>query len=64
MSNLLAIKKSSNSSTYTTLSRTDDFNSLDLAEKLKYLISARTAIEKEISYVEKDLQSFVERRNF
>lgn len=51
MTNLLAIKKSSSSSTYTTLSRTDDFNSLDLAEKLKYLISARTAIEKEISYV-------------
>ena len=64
MSNLLEIKKSSNSSTYTTLETTADYNSLDLAEKLKYLISARTAIEKEISYVEKDFQSFVDRRNF
>ena len=54
MSNLLEIKKSGNSSTHTTLETTSDYNCLDLSDKLKYLISARTAIEREISYVERD----------
>jgi len=43
---------------------TADYDRLDFSEKLKFLIKTRTVIEKEISWVEKDLQKFVSKRKF
>ena len=61
MSNLLEVKKIASVPTLVT---TADYNRLDFAEKLKFLINTRTAIEKEINWVEKDLGKFVSKRNF
>jgi hypothetical protein len=41
---------------------TSNYNALDFSEKLKCLVNIRTAIEKEISWVEKDLGKFVSKR--
>ena len=59
MSNLLEIKKVGNNPVLVT---TSDYNALDFSEKLKCLVNIRTAIEKEISWVEKDLGKFVSKR--
>ena len=61
MSNLLEVKKIAIGSTLVT---TADYNRLDFTEKLKFLIKTRTAIEKEINWVEKDLGKFVSKRKF
>ena len=61
MSNLLEIKKVGNNPVLVT---TSDYNALDFSEKLKCLVNIRTAIEKEISWVEKDLGKFVSKRKF
>jgi len=61
MSNLLEIKKVAN---VPTLVATADYDRLDFSEKLKFLIKTRTVIEKEISWVEKDLNKFVSKRKF
>jgi len=61
MSNLLEIKKVGNNPVLVT---TSDYNALDFSEKLKCLVNIRTAIEKEISWVEKDLGKFVTKRKF
>ena len=61
MSNLLEVKKIASGPTLVT---TADYNRLDFTEKLKFLISTRTAIEKEINWVEKDLGKFVSKRKF
>jgi|TARA_R110002033_G_scaffold93831_1_gene143066 hypothetical protein len=61
MSNLLEIKKVGNNPVLVT---TSDYNALDFSEKLKCLVNIRTAIEKEINWVEKDLGKFVSKRNF
>jgi|TARA_R110000868_G_scaffold267840_1_gene527090 hypothetical protein len=61
MSNLLEVKKIASGSTLVT---TADYNRLDFTEKLKFLIKTRTAIEKEINWVEKDLGKFVSKRKF
>jgi len=39
-------------------------NRLDFSEKLKFLVKTRTVIEKEISWVQKDLEKFVNKRKF
>jgi hypothetical protein len=61
MTNLLEIKRVGNTPVLVT---TSNYNSLDFSEKLKCLVNIRTAIEKEISWVEKDLQKFVSKRKF
>ena len=61
MSNILEVK---NIASGPTLVTTADYNRLDFTEKLKFLIKTRTAIEKEINWVEKDLGKFVSKRNF
>mgnify|MGYP003628076329 FL=1 len=61
MSNLLEVKKIASGPTLVT---TADYNRLDFTEKLKFLIKTRTAIEKEINWVEKDLGKFVSKRKF
>ena len=61
MSNLLEVKKIASGSTLVT---TADYNRLDFTEKLKFLIKTRTAIEKEINWVEKDLGKFVSKSKF
>ena len=61
MSNILEIKKVAS---VPTLVATADYDRLDFSEKLKFLIKKRTVIEKEISWVEKDLQKFVSKRKF
>ena len=61
MSNILEIKKVAS---VPTLVATADYDRLDFSEKLKFLIKTRTVIEKEISWVEKDLQKFVSKRKF
>ena len=61
MSNLLEIKRVGNTPVLVT---TSDYNALDFSEKLKCLVNIRTAIEKEINWVEKDLGKFVSKRNF
>ena len=59
MSNLLEIKRVGNTPVLVT---TSNYNALDFSEKLKCLVNIRTAIEKEISWVEKDLGKFVSKR--
>jgi hypothetical protein len=61
MTNLLEIKRVGNTPVLVT---TSNYNALDFSEKLKCLVNIRTAIEKEISWVEKDLQKFVSKRKF
>ena len=61
MSNILEIKKVAS---VPTLVATADYDRLDFSEKLKFLIKTRTVIEKEISWVEKDLQKFISKRKF
>ena len=61
MSNLLEIKRVGNIPVLVT---TSNYNALDFSEKLKCLVNIRTVIEKEISWVEKDLQKFVSKRKF
>jgi hypothetical protein len=61
MSNILEIKRVAS---VPTLVATADYDRLDFSEKLKFLIKTRTVIEKEISWVEKDLQKFVSKRKF
>ena len=61
MSNLLEFKKVNSTPTLVT---TSDYNSLDHSEKLKCLINVRTAIEKEINWVEKEFGKFVSKRKF
>ena len=61
MTNLLEIKRVGNTPVLVT---TSNYNALDFSEKLKFLIKTRTVIEKEISWVEKDLQKFVSKRKF
>jgi len=61
MSNILEIKKVAS---VPTLVATADYDRLDFSEKLKFLIKTRTVIEKEISWVEKDLEKFVNKRKF
>ena len=61
MSNILEVKKIASGPTLVT---TADYNRLDFTEKLKFLIKTRTAIEKEINWVEKDLGKFVSKRKF
>lgn len=61
MSNILEVKKVNGS---TTLIPSSNYNSLDFAEKLKCLINLRTAVEKEISWIERDLGNFVKKRKF
>jgi hypothetical protein len=59
MTNLLEIKRVGNTPVLVT---TSNYNALDFSEKLKCLVNIRTAIEKEISWVEKDLGKFVSKR--
>lgn len=61
MTNLLEIKRVGNTPVLVT---TSNYNALDFSEKLKCLVNIRTAIEKEISWVEKDLGKFVSKRKF
>ena len=61
MTNLLEIKRVGNTPVLVT---TSNYNALDFSEKLKCLVNIRTVIEKEISWVEKDLQKFVSKRKF
>jgi hypothetical protein len=61
MTNLLEIKRVGNTPVLVT---TSNYNALDFSEKLKCLVNIRTAIEKEISWVEKDLGKFVTKRKF
>lgn len=61
MSNILEIKKVES---VPTLVATADYDRLDFSEKLKFLIKTRTVIEKEISWVQKDLEKFVTKRKF
>ena len=61
MTNLLEIKRVGNTPVLVT---TSNYNALDFTEKLKCLVNIRTAIEKEISWVEKDLGKFVTKRKF
>ena len=61
MSNILEIKRVAS---IPTLVATADYDRLDFSEKLKFLIKTRTVIEKEISWVKKDLQKFVSKRKF
>jgi|TARA_B110000285_G_scaffold169785_1_gene189977 hypothetical protein len=61
MSNILEIKKIAS---VPTLVATADYDRLDFSEKLKFLIKTRTVIEKEISWVQKDLEKFVTKRKF
>ena len=61
MSNILEIKKVAS---VPTLVATADYDRLDFSEKLKFLIKTRTVIEKEISWVQKDLEKFVTKRKF
>ena len=61
MTNLLEIKRVGNIPVLVT---TSNYNALDFSEKLKCLVKIRTVIEKEISWVEKDLQKFVSKRKF
>tara|TARA_R110002072_G_scaffold90065_1_gene201677 strand:- start:228 stop:434 length:207 start_codon:yes stop_codon:yes gene_type:complete len=67
MTNLLEIKRVGNTPVLVTTSGlriSVNYNALDFSEKLKCLVNIRTAIEKEISWVEKDLQKFVSKRKF
>ena len=61
MSNILEIKKVAS---VPTLVATADYDRLDFSEKLKFLVKTRTVIEKEISWVQKDLEKFVTKRKF
>ena len=61
MSNILEIKRVAS---VPTLVATADYDRLDFSEKLKFLIKTRTVIEKEISWVQKDLEKFVTKRKF
>ena len=61
MSNILEIKKVAS---VPTLVATADYDRLDFSEKLKFLIKTSTVIEKEISWVQKDLEKFVNKRKF
>ena len=61
MTNLLEIKRVGNTPVLVTTSGlriSVNYNALDFSEKLKCLVNIRTAIEKEISWVEKDLGMF------
>ena len=68
MTNLLEIKRVGNTPVLVTTSglmvSVPNYNALDFSEKLKCLVNIRTAIEKEISWVQKDLEKFVNKRKF